>query len=877
MGWFYSLHHHSRYSLMDGQGTVERHVERAVQLGYPALALTDHGTMAGVAELYQACRKAGIVPLPGIEAYAGYGSRTRTTFHVGMVAVSEQGYLNLVAINNAMARDFYYKPILDLSRIDRLDTTDVIMTSGCFFGVAMSASRADGEAPLNVLATLAQHFELYLEAQCHGIYDEDHDDVEDQYKVLAWSKQLGLPIVIGQDCHYVMKEERIHHDTMKRLGSWSQDPDSAVFPGEYGYHMEHEDVLRRQFEPAVWNAAKEGMTGILERAKGIRIPPLDKFDPVIIRRSGDEEEMNRLVFLSDRMPGADEPQYREYYERAMQEIDVISEFGFTGYMLLVKEITDFMRQESITYNVRGSAAGSLVCYLLGISKLDPIKWGLGFDRFLSRNRAKLPDIDLDVDSSRRPDVIAHLRRTYVVTGICLYNELGIVEQNHRFKGSALQKWKQAQRKVGGSEVADTSDYEELRRMTRGGNVMGSRGSHPSGYVVAPDEKSMQWVPLGVIGSAKDADRFVTSFDQDSVEAMGYIKVDVLGLKAMHAIDVCLDKIAQSTGRARIDLSDIPLDDENVFIIIGAGYTEGVFQLEGWAAKKGCQRLKPDSIQDVIAAMALFRPAAIDSGATEKYLRRRRVARTAENPTDHVREFHPDIADVIRSTYGVLLYQEQVIDILKALQFGPDELGQALKAIKASNSKVGNAQATVKSLLEEVRDKAARRGWSANDETWLVTAFEAYANYGFNLAHATAYGVLAYQTAWLSYYYPGQFWEGMITAHGKDSEKVAEYTNQLASRGFVRMPIDVNKSGADIRVDPAAKRIYPALTSIAGIGPAMAAEVERNAPYESLAELARKLSGTRLGGVKELAEGVAPEECSGVIGLLAAAGALRSLS
>jgi DNA polymerase-3 subunit alpha len=874
MKTFYSIHHHSRYSLMDGRGTVADHVRRAKELGYPALALTDHGTMAGAVELYRECKRNGIVPLPGIEAYASYGLKTRKTFHLGLVATTEQGYLNLVTINNAMARDFYYKPILDLTRIGDLPTEGVVLTTGCFFGVAMSASRVDPEAPLNVISTLADYFDVYVEAQCHGIEDEDHDDVEDQYKALAWAKQLGLPMVIGQDCHYVYKTDRNHHDTMKRLGSWNDDPDSAIFPGEYGYHLQSEEELRAQFEPEVWREGLKGLSQILAGAD-MSIPPLDKFDPVIISRPDEEQEIVQLVLGSDRMPPADHPDHQEYRDRVDQELDVISGFGFTGYMLLVKEITDFMRSRSITYNVRGSAAGSLVCYLLGISKLDPIAWDLLFDRFLSRNRAKLPDIDLDVDSSRRPEVLEHLRRTYVVTGICQYSTLGIVDYDGRFKGSALQKWKQAQRKTGGSEVADRRVFEELELMTRDDAILATRGAHPSGYIVAPDEKSMRWMPLGVIGSAKDYDRFVTAFDQDSAEAMGYIKVDVLGLKAMHAVDVCLSEIERSTGK-RIELEDIPLDDADVYTIIGDGMTSGVFQLEGWAAKKGCVSLKPKRIEEIIAAMALFRPAAMDSGATELYVKRSRSARSSAKPQDYVKAFHPDIADVIRPTYGVLVYQEQVIEILKALQFGPDELGDALKAIKASNSKVHGAQEIVRRLLEDVHGKAEARGWSVVDEQWLENAFKAYANYGFNMAHATAYGILAYQTAWLSFHYPAEFWKGMITAHGKDDEKVAEYTDQLASRMFTRMPVDVNYSGVTIRVNGKRRWIHPALTTIPGIGENTARAIEAAAPFDDIADFATKLNGSCVSGIKGLLAGEAPEECSGAVRVLATAGALRSL-
>jgi DNA polymerase III subunit alpha len=842
---------------------VARHVARAKELGYPALALTDHGTMAGVAELYKECRKAGIKAMPGIEAYASYGPKQRKTFHVGLVAVTSQGYLNLVAINNAMARDFYFKPLLDLTRIDELDTEGVILTTGCYFGLALSGNRADPEVPYNVIGTLAQYFDVYVEAQVHGIDVEDHDDIADQYAVLQWSKDLGLPLVLGQDCHYVNKNERNHHDVMKRLGSWSDDPDSATFPGDYGYHMFSAAEARRMFEPAVWKAGMEGMGRVLAMGD-VSIPPLDSFSPIIVR-SGDEGERIQALFQHP-LPKVSQ----RHHDRLTEELEVIAGFGFGGYLLLVADIIEHLRTWRIRHNIRGSASGSLACYLLGITSLDPLEWGLGFDRFLSRNRAKLPDIDIDVDSSRRDEVLAWLRQQYRVTAICNYSELGVAETlDGQFKGSAIQKWKTAQRKQDLTMVPDEFVQQELTLMCSDGAVIGTRGRHASGLIVAPDEESMRWMPLGIIGSQKSGDdRVVTAMDMASVESMGYIKVDVLGLKALYALDLAV-------AGSGVDIDAIPLDDAEVYGMLAAGLTTGVFQLEGWTARKGVMKMQPDCIEDVIAAMALFRPAAQDSGATDRYLHHRKRQRDGKNSTRP--KLHQDIEAVVSPTYGEIIFQEQVVDILKALGFDSDELGEALKAVKASNNNVSAAGDSMALLMKRMGELADEAGWTNRDREMLETAMEAYANYGFNRAHAASYGLLAYRTAWLAYYHPGPFWQGMITAHADDDEKVKDYTSALAQRRFTRMPIDVNTSGVKVVVDVERKRIYPSLVTIKGIGEAVAKTLVMNAPYESYGQMAQKLIGTRVSGVRELGEGVLPEECSGVIGLLAKAGALRSMT
>ena len=881
LGNYFPIHAHSRYSILDGMGSVWSHVARAAELRHPAFALTDHGTMAGTVELYRAARRFGVTPLPGIEAYAAYGDHQRKTFHVGLVALSTRGYLNLVAINNQMMADFYYKPILDLTRLDRFDTTDVILTTGCHFGVALSAHRADPVAALNVVAALSGYFDVFVEAQSHGIVTDEQDDVDAQYAALSIADTLGLPMVLGSDAHYVTADRRAMHDTMKRLGSWSDDPDSAVFPGEYGYHLVDARTAQAQFEPRVFARGLEGLGEVLDLCRDrMSIPPLDTFAPILVEADDTDLRLEircrEALLIKMGVSGrswnipitADD--HDRYVDRLTDELAVIAEFGFSGYMLLVAEITDYLRRVGIMFNIRGSGVGSLVVHLLGICALDPLQWDLGFERFLSRNRMKMPDIDIDVDSSRRDEVISHLRRTYVVRSIANYGEMGIVEEAGIYKGSALQRWKTEQRKRGASQVPDAAVFAMLRDMCGSGDVIGTRGTHASGLVVAPDDRAMRWMPMNRVASG-GSERLVTALDMNSVEALGYIKVDVLGLKALHAVSHAMTLIGMD------DLDQIPLDDAKVYAVLSSGSTEGMFQLEGWTARKGLRVLKPTSIDDVIAAMALFRPAAMDSGATDRYLRRRTRIRSGAPVRDPALGLHPDISTVISATLGELLFQEQVIDILKNLGMSPEELSDALKVVKASNSKVADARVEVTRLLKRVDALGRARGWTTKDIDWMDVAFEAYANYGFNRAHATSYGLLAYRTAWLVYHYPGEFWAGMITAHASDDEKVAEYTKALAGRGFTRMPVDINHSGVAITVDTENKRVYPALTTIKGVGVATAKAIVTNGPYIDLDDLIHKLSTTRISGVQDLIAGKPPRQCTGVIGLLAKAGALRSLT
>lgn len=893
MSTFWSAHTHSRYSVKDALPAVPLVVARAAELEYPALGLTDHGHMPGTVELYQECRKRGIKPLPGMEAYVaidrghravmknGRPGRTQT-HHMCLLATSAIGYRNLVGLNNHAVHNFHFTPVLDLGDFatfaDQGLLEGVAVTTGCWFGLLAKQLRAttDPTASLNVLKALAGWFDgrAFVEIQAHMIDSQDgvdFDEAAHNQVLLGLAREAGLPAILTQDSHYVSKRDRPVHDLLKELSSWSDDPDDAVFPGD-GYHMVDTRWMRMHHEPHIFAAGMEGLDHLASIADVV-IPELDTFKLTVPDTTGDgtgDEAIAHLVELgleaklrTGAIKAASLPRYRK---RASAEIEVILKHGFAGYLLFTASVTDFMTEQSIFYNVRGSASGSIVCWLLGITQFDPIFWKLGFERFLPNDFTKPPDIDLDVEHLRRGEVVTWLQGQYHVVNISTWGQMGISNEDGDTKGSLLVKYKQWASKKGKDPNAPISP-----RLMSGLEQLGTHkpfygyGVHPAGLLVTPDEESAAIVPLQNVASSKT---IVTSYDMKSVEKLGLVKLDVLGLKTLTAVRI----MSEETG---IGIYDVPLNDKAVLRRIGNGQTTGCFQLGEYTARNGVKKLKPRHIHDVIASMALFRPATMKSGATEDYIRRRHGREPIPNR-------HPIIAERTKDTFGVLLYQEQALGVMTDLGLSVDETEATRKAIKASQAAdVIEARITMTKMVEKIRLQGQKHGMSLDDLAWLESALHSYADYGFNRAHATAYGVLAYVTAWFRHHHPIPFWGGMLVAYtgakkGKlDMERL--FAIEAKRDGVRILPPHVNISQAGYTIDAQRKAVRRGLTSIKGVGNVCANELVRHAPFESLTDLGERVAPRRVTGSKYLSAGHHPLACGGNIAALEQASALRGLT
>lgn len=884
---FWSAHTHSRYSAKDALPTVEKVVAKAAQLGYPALGLTDHGNMGGAAQLYSASRKAGIKPLPGIEAYVALDRSTdaRKTMHLGMLALTPVGYRNLVGLATQSAKQFHYKPVLDLPDLaaagedGRLE--GIACMSGCWFGLLPTMIRTGSPlAVRNLLVSLDGWFGegLYVELQHHRIRDDEHDDTLHVALLHQVATDLGLPVVITQDSHYCEADDKPVHETMKRLMSWSDDADDAVFPGD-GYQMVQEDWMALRYSPTQLGDGLAGLADLEAKARVV-IPELDDFQLAVPDLGGDPDvELRKDVvagYNARLTTGAIKQARKDLYtERIEEEMRIITSAGFSGYLQVAGAVCDYMREHDIMFNIRGSASGSLVLFLKGITSLDPILMGLPFDRFLSSDRTKPPDIDIDVEHRRRDEVIAWMESRWHVEHIGTWLQMGLNPDESDQKGSLMVRWKMNQRKMGNDPDLrlNSRAWAELKAVADEQPYLGY-GVHAAGLLVTPDAFTAACVPMSYVASSKT---LVTSFGKKDVERMGLVKLDLLGLKTLTAV-----KTAYTL--AGIGPSNIVWNDSRSYALMRSGRTTGLFQLEGGATARGCMQLEPRKLTDVIAAMALFRPATLESGATESFVKRRKGE-------EKIQERHPIIMEETAETYGILLYQEQALGVMKRLGLTTEEIEAARDAIKASNANVGGARQVLEGLRTKIRAGALAAGFVPADIAWLDGALDAYAGYGFNKAHAAAYGVLAYTTAWLRTNYPVAFWAGMLDAYADSQTEVwygprgqraripqiQAYRSEAQKDGVVLLGPHVNHSKVSWSADPKLVAVRAGLTSLKGVGQVAAKELVAHQPYADLSDLVGKVSTKRVSGVKDLALGHTPSSCPGVIGTLAHAGALRDLA
>lgn len=873
LGKYWSVHSHSKYSTKDALDSVEAMVGRAVELGQAALGLTDHGVMGGVARLYRECRKADVEPLPGVEGYVVFDRQDvrAKRWHLGFVAVTGRGYRNLVGLNNLAYRNFYHKPLLDFADLAGLAGDGLLdgiaVTTGCHFGVLHRLmSEHSPHGAVNVLKALAGWFPsgVYVEVQDHGRVEYDERVVNQT--VLQVASSIGLPVVITQDSHYVHPHDQALHDFMKRIVSWGADPDDAVFPGD-AYCMVSDEDMRRVHSPEVYAAGVQGLDDLLRKAQ-VRIPEWDE----------------RKVFIPD-MPGVEDPDVQlrdlvlgalveridhgvvrrsrrvEYLARVEEELGILADAGFSPYVLFARMVCLEAASRGIETSARGSACGSLVCWLAGVTPIDPVRWGVDFGRFLTRDRGNPPDIDLELEDARRGEIVDWLTGSFDAAQIGTWSKWssrGDDEAGDAARGSIVRDYRSMMRRTG-VEVPSSGivggDMRLIQALSEREPYQ-SYGVHAGGVVVAPNASLMELVPLMYVASSKTT---ITAFDKKDVESIGLMKVDVLGSVALTAVR----DLQQSTGVRR---EDIPLSDRRTYSLISSGDVSGCFQLEGKATRPGLVRLRPSRIEDVIASMALFRPAPIGSGATQAYIERK-------HGRQPMPARHPLIASVTDRTYGEVLYQEQMMDILRGLGMQREQLNRMLKAIKASNGAVGDAQLVISGYCDEVAAMCRAAGVPGLDANWLVSQLPNFAGYSFNMAHATAYGLLAYQTAWWKANYPAHFWVAMLNAYSK-AKSHDGYVVAARKSGVRLLRAHVNHSGSGYRLD--GESIRKGLVGVPGVGVKAAAEIESKAPFSSVMDIVSRCDGGLVTGCAKLKKGASLEQAGGVMLALEQAGALAGL-
>lgn len=845
----WNLHAHSQFSAQDALPEVKDMVATVKSYGHPALGLTDHGNMAGSVQLYKNCMEAGIKPFPGTELYVVHNREDKKAkrHHMCVVAYTTQGYVNLVNLNNLANTNFYNKPLIDHSDMAELSEAGLLKgiaaTSGCYFGyIAQAIDNDDRMSAMLFMQGYQTWFDkFYVELQNHNITHDNgmtDDSLADQ--LMDCANNLGIPCILTQDSHYCHQDEKPVHETMKRLVSFGPDADDAVFPGD-GFHLGDSEWFATHHHKARYDCGADGLEDLLS-AHTLEIPELDNYKYNIPFTVEDpDKELGRLCVteygernLSDR-----------YLERLEDELQIVRDTGMAGYLLLVAQVTDWCRANRVFYQARGSASGSILCWLLKITQVDPLKHRLRFERFISRDRTRPPDIDLDVEFKRRQELIEWLESRFSVHQIGTWLQLSLHGDDESSKGSIRVKY-YAKARGAGNPIHEWKDVppEDKRELYALGDssAYSAYGVHPAGLVVTTNDAQFnKLVPMMKVASSKT---YVTQYGMNDVEALGLVKLDILGLKTLSILHQCMDNL----GRDVFDGLDwIPNSDPAVYRMIAKGETDGVFQLEGWAAKTGCMSLQPTKLGDVIASMALFRPATMQSGATESYIRRK-------HKEERIPIRHTLIDSHTKETYGIMLYQEQVIAILRDLGMDPDNLTKFLKAVKASNSSVGDASGVIAGYESRLKSLADSHGMSEADWKWLWTAIEGFAAYGFNKAHATAYGLTAYRCAYLAHHHPVQFFAAVLAIHA-GTEKEKQYVKAARYKGLsIRRP-DVNKSGVTYAVDPRGKAIRKGLVAIKGLGVKSAELIVDKRPeggYTSIEDMCRTV-GSRVSGAKAFIE------------------------
>lgn len=865
-------------------------VHRAAELGYPALGLTDHGTMGGAAELYTASRKAGINPLPGIELYLTPDSAAgeRSNMHLTVVSYTARGYRNLVGLNNLAQRMFFHRPRVDFPALAALAEDGLLeglaIGTGCRSGPVVRALTERGpQAAEQVALALASWFpRVYVELMDHDFIAEGMWDWEIVEALVDIAKTQGLPTIITQDTHYTYATDREAHDALKTLVVHQGiEIDDRKFNGE-GYWLVDQAHLEEIYAPKVLEQSLDALAELAEKAS-VSIPELDTFTlkvpDVTLNGTQDDVLATRATHaLANWLEGKPKAWWKRYNDRLEAELEVVETSGFAGYLLFVVAIADFCTEQRIWFHTRGSATGSLILYLLGVTQEDPVEWDIRFDRFLSPDRSSPPDVDIDIEHTRRDEVVDHFAQRYPVVQVGTTMTYGITaeseEEGAPAGGSLAVKYYAVQRQLGTgvNSWADIpeSDKTMLKDLAER-NLVSGRGAHPGGYVFADTAAVFDALPLEIIGSSKTT---VTAFDKGEVEKMGLPKIDLLGSRVLTALHICCDLITDGDGREYY--RSIPLDDKDTMKRCATGNTVGLFQFGGWTNRKVIEQIGPKKVKDLVAAQALARPAPMNSGFTKAFLRRR-------DKVEPVPPMHDDIAAETRDTYGLAIYQEQLVGVLRRLGLDAMRLTRLLKAVKASGKAHAiEAAKVMEGELDSLKALARDKGWAETDVRWLEGCLRDYgAGYSFGKAHSVQYGVTGYRTAYLAEHESLAYWTGMLIAYtGAKDAKTKEplelrYKSQARKDGVKVLPPHVHHSGLEYTPDPEAYAVREGLLSIPNVGQACAEELIAKRPFASLVDLAQRVS-SKVTCAGELLYGKPAEDCGGHISALKAAGALNGI-
>ena len=852
---FVHLHTHSEYSLLDGACRIPDLIKRAVELEMPALALTDHGAMYGNIGFYTEAKAAGVKPILGCEVYVATRSRTqrdprldKDQYHLTLLAKSEKGYKNLIKlVSLANAEGFYYKPRVDKELLSQY-RDDLIAMTACLAGeVPYFLAMNEFESAQRSLDDYLQIFgteNLYLELHDHGIPEQKPVNEA----LIRFAKSTGLKLVATNDIHYLTQKDSEPHDVLLCIQTSSVvDAPNRLRFGSREFYMKTQEEMASLF-----GDVPEALTNTLEVAERCncefdfgrtRLP-----DPGIPEgiEPGDYMAQEARNGLMAKLGGEIPEDYRKQFD---YECKTISECGFAKYMLIARDLTDFAHKRGIYIGMRGSAAASLVCYGLAMTDVDPIEYGLTFERFLNPERVEIPDIDLDIQDDRRDELIQYVYEKYGRDRVCQIATFGslkaraAVRDCGRVLGMDLAEVDRVCKMIPAVPVGITidqalDDNPEMRAAYNGRpdvkrlldtaksleGLSRNVGVHAAGVLIS-DDPVTDHVPVQYGGKGE----VVAQLAKKDIAKVGLVKTDILGLANLTILAKAVENVKRSRG-IDVDIMDIPLDDAKTFDMLGRGDTNGVFQLESAGMRRNVTDLKPNSVRELAAIVALYRPgpmAFIPNFVRSKFSR------------EPITYLHPDLEPILSETYGVIAYQEQVLQIARAI--GGFSLGQADVLRKAMSSKD-------REIMDQQRAKflegAETQGVDAKIAAKIYEQIEPFAGYAFNKAHAVCYAFVAYRTAYMKATYPVEYYAALVSANMDDKDALAMYIEDCKRFGIQVLAPDVNSSGVEFEVAEGKLRFGLAAIKNVGLGvieAIIAARVE-GGPFRSLHELCRRICG-----------------------------------
>ncbi|MDD5040744.1 MAG: DNA polymerase III subunit alpha, partial [Patescibacteria group bacterium] len=807
MADFVHLHVHSHYSLLDGLAKIDDLIEKARSYGMPAVALTDHGVMYGVIEFYQKATKAGIKPIIGVEAYIArngmHNKRARIDerpYHIVLLARTAAGYQNLLKLTaKAHLEGFYYKPRIDLDLLQQ-HADGLIALTACLQGtVAQSLIAGDehrAEAFALQLRDIFGEDNFFLEVQ-------DHPSIPHQNEVndalFEMGKKLNIPVVATNDVHYPSSTDDEIHDILICLQTKKkkQDTDRMSYMGE-DFSFKSPEVMQRAFPEhpeALENSVRIANRCNVHLELGKIMLP--SFDVPGGKPADDYLRKLCVAGLSYRYPGREDDS--RVLKRLDYELSVIKKTGFATYFLIVQDFVNWAKQRSIVVGPgRGSAAGSIVSYLTNITNIDPLKYDLIFERFLNPDRISMPDIDLDFADTRRDEVIKYVEEKYGKDHVAQIITFGTMAARAavRDAGRVMDlPYSYCDRVAKLIPMFTTikqalSVNPELRQLYDGepdgkrlldaaGKLEGvarHASTHACGVVITKNPLD-EYVPLQY-ATQSDDQTIITQYSLHAVEALGLLKMDFLGLKNLTILEDAIDIIEKARGKA-IQIDTIPLDDKKTYALLQRGATTGVFQLESSGMKRYLKQLKPTEFEHIIAMVALYRPGPME------YIPDFIDGRHGRKQATYL---HPKLKPILEKTYGVAVYQEQLMQIARDLAgFSMSEADTLRKAVGKK----------IKALLDEQRDKLIS-GMVRNDikktiaeKIWKLV--EPFARYGFVRAHAACYALIAYQTAYFKANYPDEFMAALLTSDYGDIDRIAIEVEECEQMGIKVLPPDINES------------------------------------------------------------------------------------